>query len=460
MKTPQIFKAIGASSLQQISNIFIQLLTVPILLSFWGMENFGAWIVLSAVPSYLSLSDFGFGTASSNRMAMHLARAEHMQASTSFFASLSVTITSAIIICAGASALVWLISPEMYLKVGNIDTNATRWIILLLITSTIFNMVRTTFYSILFSDGRFSIGITLLTFCRTLEFLALILAAALGGKMETAAAAVAVIAAINTTLYGWFAVSSAHWLARPTAQRVYQEIISLARPSFAFLLFPISNAINLQGVVTLLSLSGSGPAVVGFTTVRTLSRLAVMPLRSIMDSLRPEISRLFGLSNYQDLQKLHFALATASLWGGACIALGLLAVGPTMIHFWTKGHVAADLLVMALLTLTAMVQAIAYPNYMLLYGSNRHQLMAAAYLAINLLMILGLAIASPPSSQQASIALLIAELSMASFTIWRSAGILNLPVVKMLMAGGNLRSLPWSTLTNLVARKLSRVRGT
>ena len=38
-------------------NLVSQVALVPILLFFWGQELFGEWVILSAVPAYLSLSN-------------------------------------------------------------------------------------------------------------------------------------------------------------------------------------------------------------------------------------------------------------------------------------------------------------------------------------------------------------------------------------------------------------------
>ena len=50
--------------------IFIRLAEVPLLLSFWGTQLYGEWLMLSAIPVYLTISDGGFAGAACREMTM------------------------------------------------------------------------------------------------------------------------------------------------------------------------------------------------------------------------------------------------------------------------------------------------------------------------------------------------------------------------------------------------------
>ena len=69
----RLMRGFGATALNPIATAIIQLGSVPILLHAWGATKYGDWLLLSAIPSYLTLSDLGLGAASGSDMSMRVA---------------------------------------------------------------------------------------------------------------------------------------------------------------------------------------------------------------------------------------------------------------------------------------------------------------------------------------------------------------------------------------------------
>jgi O-antigen/teichoic acid export membrane protein len=55
----KIVKGMAANSFGQAITLGSQLLLIPLMLSTWGADLFGVWLVISAVPAYLSFANFG-----------------------------------------------------------------------------------------------------------------------------------------------------------------------------------------------------------------------------------------------------------------------------------------------------------------------------------------------------------------------------------------------------------------
>ena len=66
----RIGRALGAGAFGQAVTVLVQLASIPLFLRYWGIERYGEWLILSAIPSYLALSDLGFGSAAANEMTM------------------------------------------------------------------------------------------------------------------------------------------------------------------------------------------------------------------------------------------------------------------------------------------------------------------------------------------------------------------------------------------------------
>ena len=71
---------LGANVYGQIVTIAAQIGLVPILLHAWGIERYGAWLLLSALLAYLTLSDFGFTFIAKNEMTMKAASGDRQGA--------------------------------------------------------------------------------------------------------------------------------------------------------------------------------------------------------------------------------------------------------------------------------------------------------------------------------------------------------------------------------------------
>src|SRR5580704_12815917 len=83
----RLIRGFGATALGPVVTAIIQLGTVPLLLHAWGAAKYGDWLLLSAVPSYLGLSDMGFGTASGSDMTMRVAAGDREGALRTFQSS-------------------------------------------------------------------------------------------------------------------------------------------------------------------------------------------------------------------------------------------------------------------------------------------------------------------------------------------------------------------------------------
>ena len=83
----RLIRGIGASALGPIVTSAIQLGSVPLLLHAWGVAKYGDWLLLSAIPSYLTFSGLGFGDSSGSEMTMSVAGRDRAGALATFQSS-------------------------------------------------------------------------------------------------------------------------------------------------------------------------------------------------------------------------------------------------------------------------------------------------------------------------------------------------------------------------------------
>ena len=84
------------------------------------------------------------------------------------------------------------------------------------------------------------------------------------------------------------------WICYGIGHANLASIRRLSSPAFAFMAFPVGNAISLQGLTVVVAMVLGPVAVVTFSTMRTLSRVGFQVLNAIARTLWPELSKAFG----------------------------------------------------------------------------------------------------------------------------------------------------------------------
>src|SRR5579862_9582591 len=84
LRNSRVVRGISANVYSQVVQTVLQLLSVPILATHWGLETYGAWLIIFTIPSYLAFADFGFAAAAANDMTHSVARGDRAAAIETF----------------------------------------------------------------------------------------------------------------------------------------------------------------------------------------------------------------------------------------------------------------------------------------------------------------------------------------------------------------------------------------
>src|ERR1700730_6627408 len=128
----RLLRGLGATALGPIVTAFIQLGTVPLLLHYWGAAKYGDWLILFAIPSYLGLSDLGFGNASGSDMTMRVAAGDRKGAIETFQSSLALL--SGVSLCVGllAAVTVWHVPWHHWVKLATLSDGRASAVVFVL----------------------------------------------------------------------------------------------------------------------------------------------------------------------------------------------------------------------------------------------------------------------------------------------------------------------------------------
>jgi hypothetical protein len=137
---------------------------------------YGEWILLNTIPSYLGLSDVGFGSVAGNEMTMLAAAQDFDQALVVFQSVWVLTTVITSLLGLLLIAAVWLLPLGTWLHMHAISPADARLIVLLLGLAVLLGMQETLFQAAFRCVGKYPLG----TMAKSLVVLAAFLSTMIG----------------------------------------------------------------------------------------------------------------------------------------------------------------------------------------------------------------------------------------------------------------------------------------
>lgn len=366
----RVLAGMGANSVGMAITIGIQLASLPLFLSTWDTATYGVWLMLSALPGYLSMADVGMVTAAGNRMNMAMGAGDTAEANHVFHSAQVFVVT----VCAGIGllslpAIWWFPWPEM----ASSDEKLALMALCMGVLMAFFGGLSEQVFK---STQRYALGTMFGNITRLAEWMGWMAGLLLVGSYTAVACGGLLMRLLGTLLSMGMARDGAHGLTWGTRAASMATVREMARPAVAFMAFPLANALSFQGVTLLVGTLLGPVAVALFNTYRTLARTTVQATAIFSHALWPEFSRLFGQGALPALQRL----ALRSTWVSAvqaALASGVLfMLAPWILKWWTHGQIGFDPLVFGLLMAYAAVSGLWHVPRVLLMATNRHGALA------------------------------------------------------------------------------------
>lgn len=414
----RLLRGIGANAFGQVVTVIIQLVSVPIFIRFWGVDLYGEWLILSAIPSYFALSDIGFGSVAGNEMTMRVAQDDRIEA-LSVFQSTWLLITGiSLSIALSIAATIWFIPLEHWLNLTHLNHQSVAGIILLLTLHVLITQQGGILNSGFRCEGNYAVGALYYSLVRLFEFSAISIAVSLGATPLIAALVFLCLRAIMTLVMGWDLHKRSPWIIFGYAHARLDVIKRLAAPAIAFLSFPLGQALSLQGMVIAIGAILGATPVVLFATLRTLSRFILQLVAMFNTAIWPELSTAFGAQNLDLVRKLHHRSCQTALWLSLFAATGLAIFGGQILKIWTGGKVVLDVPLFNILLGVAVANSVWGTSQMVPMAINQHQKVALRYIFSTVISLLIAIILMPDwGLRGAAASLLIIDLLMAVHVI-------------------------------------------
>ena len=372
----RLLKGFGAQGFGKVLLTIQRVVEVPLLLKFWQTNLYGEWLVISAIPNYLSITDGGFTISGMREMSARSAAGDKDGANRVFQSLLVLLFFISIGMVILMAILLPVLPLQQWLSLSEILPAGIMFVFVL--------DVLTGFYQALFSgafwcEGNYPRGMGIINAFSFVRFITFIVVVMLGGTPLAGAFSMLVVRVISTIVMGTSLKITLPWVEFGYKYASIQEIKKLLSPSVASILIPLGRALNIQGLRLIVG-SVMGPAaVVTFATLRTLAR-ATMQIRSMVDQVAmPEISTAYGKGDLPLARKLLLNSTQAAFWlvGVSSVFLGVF--GGLIIRLWTGGQVEMDWTLYLAMLAAGVVNAFWNSAVVILAATNQHQRVAVMY---------------------------------------------------------------------------------
>ncbi|OJW57014.1 MAG: hypothetical protein BGO57_15085 [Sphingomonadales bacterium 63-6] len=378
----------------QAVTIGAQLVSVPVLIGLWGVEQYGAWLLISAIPTYLALADLGFAQVGAAEMTMRVARGDRASAAIAFHTVFAMNCIIGLTVFCGMAAVA--LSPLSVSLMGQAYTNSAIPLVLLALSlHALLSLLQGILGAGMRSEGHFALMSFTFATLRLADISAVMLAAWFGGDLLDAALAMLVTRAVLTALVAFLIQRRWSWLRLGFANARVEEARRMLRPSLHFLGYTLGNLVSIQGATIVIG-AVLGPAAVAVTsTTRTLARLGVTGANMLNFTLQPEYSMRYAEGGSGGLTKLfrfHILTIIAVAVVYVCFMLGL---GSSFYAVWTKAKIEMPAMLFSFLLMGSAVDMLWTALQTPAIATNRMKLTGPAYLIVSCLGLAALAYYSP-----------------------------------------------------------------
>lgn len=358
--------AIYAGYFGQLVTLATQIVSLPIMLTVWDPKKVGLWFVISAIPTYFTLADFGMTSTAGNELTFQVAQSKAKEAISTFqkMLGLSSAITSLVVSISATTLFILtfcgLVPVEQCLTM------------ILLIGTVLAAQIGSTFESLLRATSRIDQSLWVSGLARLLEWSGLIgglivfrnyLGAASGAFTLRFGALLLTALLAKSGMGREFSLVPDYRFAGS-----FKKLLPASLGGFAY---TISSAMSLQGTIMLVAAFLGPAAVTTFTAYRTIARSAVQFSSTASHAKWADFSIHFASLRPHDFhetarqaQKTNFAVF-------AFISLAVLCSGKFVFQYWTNDKILFSIPLILAFLLYGFTSSISITPRTAIFASNQ-----------------------------------------------------------------------------------------
>ncbi|MBC8053463.1 MAG: lipopolysaccharide biosynthesis protein [Sphingobacteriaceae bacterium] len=416
----------GAGVWNRGSGALIRLVQVPLLLSALGVNDYGRWLVLSTLPSWLMLASFGFGSVAANEMSMSVAAGDIKSANNVFSSTISLVLAIGFIGSIAAAVISPFIKWESFLNFPPDRHDEIALAVTFMAIAVFVSFLSETLLGRYRAAKKAHLAVFIISFGPWLDLLGIIVALKYSHRFDCLGFAMLASTTLFFLVYLFFS-----WRVMPQISFSLKKIEPhrfkyLFKKGAAFQAFPLGNALLFQGNLLVVQAMLGPAAVAIFGTARTLVRTVNQVMEVINQAIWPELSHLFGSGDLKKAAKLHRGAVGISILLSLLGVISLAVIGRTLYGLWVGKSIelSQELLVMFLLPIP--LNALWFTSSVVHMASNQYEGLAVRYLIAAALAGIACAILSYFFGiEGAALSTMVVDILLIPYVLKRSIEMVN-----------------------------------
>ncbi|NEP77044.1 MAG: lipopolysaccharide biosynthesis protein [Okeania sp. SIO3B3] len=379
----RVLSGVGSQVYTQIVAFAVQIIAVPVLLYGWGTEQYGEWLLITTIPSYLAMSDMGFIGVGIREITILRSKGESEEALSVFqsvFLLLNVLFVFLMLVFI---PIALNIDAEATFQISKLSASEFKHLIIVFCIIVYLNMQSSLMASGLISEGYYGHAAYARNTILLMDNVTLWLFAGFGSSPSMAATAMLISRLSGLIFFRLYILRKAPWMVYGLGHCKFSTLKRLLSPSLSATIVTLSNIFNLQGMRLIVGALYDPTTVVLFATLRTLTRFATSIFASINRIVDPEMGRAFGQQDVGLMRSLHRRSTQLALWLGIGVAFGMVAFGDFILEHWTHGMVQMNHNLFYVLIGTAVANALWSTSITVPFATNRLGLTSTHILLAN-----------------------------------------------------------------------------
>ena len=329
-----IFSVISVTSFKILTQIFFP----PLMIFFWGVDNFGIWVFLISIPSIIQIFNFNLTDASINQMAIYNAQKKYKD-SNKIFQNTIVFVLLNILFFSMLLIIFNLVKDFDFTILNQIDVEDLKIILILLFSSVYLKLFESIFTTSLYSIGKINIGNNLEI---TTDFFAkflIIFSGIFYNNLIVPALIYFIFNLLRFLFKFYFFIKLNNQLNLSFKYVSKKIIIKLIKLSIGHMSDIWSNLIRHSGVIFIIGIF-LNPYMVGYiSTVKTLFYFFPTSFFLKINSVTNyEFSNLFGKKKFNSIKKFFFKYIKIILIFILSYFIISILIGPYVYKIWLNNE--------------------------------------------------------------------------------------------------------------------------
>lgn len=373
----RILKGVLASFYGQGVTLAFQFLSVPIFISNWGVEKYGEWVLLFAIPSSIAMLELGFFSIIGNKISIFLEKEDYKEAS-SIVNTISLFFLALILIVIFFQVIFSIISDA----------------VLVLIYYSILFLWSNFTVSVFRADRMFHVGSFVSTTARLFESIIAIVVIYLGYDIYQVALTYLYCRFISVLSIYFYMNFKLSWYNKLSFNKGSISTTDL-KNTFNYSLMPLGFLINNQVIIFLINYLFGSATLALFSVLRTYFRVINQFVTAITNSSWQEVNFFCNRYEYDKSFSLLYKISKLTTILIVVISVLFYSISDSVLNFWTKGTIIAPESIKIAMLLSVALFSFWQPFHMFLGASNNYKVHSKIYLLLQLVGISFLYVFSP-----------------------------------------------------------------